>query len=110
MMLRLVKLKPKFGVFVICASLLSLTGCASNRLTTSELLNHQTNCEHVEQELAFLEQNAPNRIDQIWAGVQIMTLGIFTPDRDRKAQVANGSSAYWVQSIKEDYYRKCLKL
>ena len=109
-MLRLKKFKPKFGVFVICVGLLSLTGCASNRVTTSELLTYQTNCENVEQQLTFLEQNAPSRIDQIWAGVQIMTLGVFTPDRERKSQIANGSSAYWVQSIKEDYYRKCLKL
>jgi len=109
-MLKFPKSKQRFGVFVLSVTLLNLVGCASNKVTTSELLSHTTNCDHVEANIAFIDQNTPGRAEQILAGVELITFGIFTSDKERKAQIANGSSAYWAQSVKEDYYRKCLKL
>lgn len=66
---------------------------------------HKVNCALKEQELKFLEKTTYNKDDQVLAGLQILILGPFTPDYDKKMQIATGNAAYWVQNTKEEYYR-----
>ena len=98
-------LKVKFGLFVILVSLCS--GCASNRVGASDMLSYKTNCSTKEESLAYLKSVQPDRLDEVWAGLQIIFMGPFTPDFERKKEIANGSARYWVRGVREDYMSRC---
>lgn len=71
---------------------------------------YQTNCAYTKESLQYLDDVEYNKFEQLWAGIQLMTLGGFTPDFETKKQIASGSANHWVQMVREDYYRKCLNM
>jgi hypothetical protein len=90
-------------------SLSSITGCASQKLTTSEMLDYQTNCKKAPEQIAFLERVSPNRDDQFLAMLKIMAMGPFAPfskNYDRDVEMAQRSGQYWSTRIKEEI-NKC---
>jgi hypothetical protein len=97
--------KLKFGIFVIIVSLGNLTGCATQQVSTNDMLQFKTNCAQKEQQIAFLDSVQTNQLDQIWAGLKLTFMGPFTPNFETTKDIATGSSRYWVQNVKESVMR-----
>lgn len=70
------------------------------------MLNHTTNCDHGEQNLAYWKTVHYDKVEQLWAGLKVILWPFGETAQDNLA-IANGSASYWAQGVREDYYRKC---
>ena len=107
MMLKYQLSKPKFGICVIVASLLSLVGCASPyraKFTVSDVTEYKIICDQKEEQIKFLHSIKPTRAEMQTARAELI-YNPFINDGGYKVSLANGNLDYWIQAKLDEAWR-----
>lgn len=104
--------KRKFGVYVLCASLLSLGGCATRTpYGTERFSNFKPDCRIAEQQIVWLQSMKPTEAEKTKAKFResFFKFPMFDDSYFENKKVAEGYIDWWVEVNIRQVYLECQK-
>ena len=105
------QLSTRFGKFVLCASLVSLFGCASQRVPygPDKMASFTPDCRIAEQQIAWLVSMKPTVGEKMSNNFTNYFVGRLSSDTDYQSSknISNGQMDWWIRTNLKEVYNQC---